>query len=160
MYYNFLQGGSILSILCIATVITMQTFLYGWHKVRIWQMWVASVLLPVIGYSTGIITSLILCQRGLVPRTVAFETGCQNVALALSVIALSFPTHIVKKVIIIPTLFGVFQLLVGFVPIGIYRIYRCFKPVKPTEPMTYKIGYDNEAMEGAKDSNVECITHL
>ena len=68
-----------------------------------------------------------------VSRTVAFETGCQNVPLASAVIALGFSKEVVPKVIIFPTMYGILQLVNGAIPVSIYRIYRCFRPLEVEE---------------------------
>ena len=122
-----------IAFLNIPAVIIMQAFLYEWYKQPMWEIWLTSLTLPFIGNFIGIGLSKLFRQPEPIPRTVAFETGTQNVPLASAVIALGFPSDTLDQVIIFPTMYGVLQLFCGAIPVTIYKIYRYKRPLKVVE---------------------------
>uniref|UniRef100_A0A3Q3RL27 Hepatic sodium/bile acid cotransporter n=1 Tax=Mastacembelus armatus TaxID=205130 RepID=A0A3Q3RL27_9TELE len=82
-----------------------------------------SVLMPLIGYAFGyIISSLFrLNQR----RTVAMETGCQNIQLCSTILKIAFPPTI-GPLFLFPLVFGTLQLLEALALIVLFRCHQRF----------------------------------
>ncbi|XP_070542092.1 ileal sodium/bile acid cotransporter-like isoform X2 [Ptychodera flava] len=92
-----------------------------------WQAWVAAATLPVWGFCFGYILSSIFRLKHAKRRTVAFETGCQNVALALTIIGLSYPRGPEQLLMmVVPSLFGPFMSIDAIIFVIVYRCWKRF----------------------------------
>ncbi|XP_070542072.1 ileal sodium/bile acid cotransporter-like [Ptychodera flava] len=93
-----------------------------------WKPWILALIYPAIGFAFGYVISLIFRLEGPKRRTVGFETGCQNVALALSVINLSFPPGLFTlQMLTIPSLFGLCMILDAVIFMSSFKIYKVLK---------------------------------
>jgi len=82
--------GSLLAFILILTGGFIQNKLYPELFDLRWTAWFGGITLPVIGFVLGFIFAMILCQGHKQRLAVGFETGVQNTALALTVIAFTF----------------------------------------------------------------------
>ncbi|CAL4109928.1 unnamed protein product [Meganyctiphanes norvegica] len=101
---------------------------------------VGAILLPILGFSFAYALAKITCQSHQVARTIGVETGCQNMAVAISIIILSFHDPQEKaQIIIFPTLYGITLLVLMFGGIFLWKLYkkRCGKPDEDM-PMTHQ----------------------
>ena len=108
----------------IIGVLVMNSYLYPHVFLSGWGIWVASGLLPLLGLTMGYIAATIFRQPHPSRRAIAIETSCQNVALTLGLITISYGPDVYLKVLVFPELFG--TLGVGFLLIlcAIYNIQR------------------------------------
>lgn len=61
-------------------------------------------------------------------RTIALETGFQNIQLCTTILKVAFPPHVIGPMFLFPLLYFAFQLLEGLLLTLCFRCYRKFKP--------------------------------
>jgi predicted Na+-dependent transporter len=61
-----------------------------------YTIYLAEIILPVMGLSLGYFAASIFQLKHSVRRTIAIEAGVQNVGTALTIISLSFPFEVRK----------------------------------------------------------------
>uniref|UniRef100_A0A667YNV1 Hepatic sodium/bile acid cotransporter n=1 Tax=Myripristis murdjan TaxID=586833 RepID=A0A667YNV1_9TELE len=88
-------------------------------------------LMPLIGYIFGYVVSwvfppLLLREQ----RTVAMETGCQNIQLCTTILKVAFPPEIIGPLFLFPLVYVTFQLTEAAVLILVFRCYQLLKPKK------------------------------
>ncbi|XP_068198697.1 hepatic sodium/bile acid cotransporter [Antennarius striatus] len=89
-----------------------------------------SALMPFIGYSFGYIISSIFRLKQAERRTIAMETGCQNVQLCITILKLSFPLATIGPLFLFPMVYASFQLMEAGVLMALLICYQRFKPKK------------------------------
>ncbi|KAM3603051.1 uncharacterized protein V6R79_015811 [Siganus canaliculatus] len=89
-----------------------------------------SVLMPLIGYSFGYIISTLFKLNQSERRTVAMETGCQNIQLCSSILKLAFPQTLMGPLFLFPLVYGALQLMEAAVLIVLFRCYQRFTHTK------------------------------
>ncbi|XP_042907363.1 ileal sodium/bile acid cotransporter isoform X1 [Parasteatoda tepidariorum] len=94
-----------------------------------WQFYVALVILPFIGLSLGYGLAFICRQPPPVRKTIAIECSIQNIGTALTVISLSFPVELQKKILAFPWLYSLPLITTVTVTCCCYQLYKrtCFK---------------------------------
>ncbi|XP_070555412.1 ileal sodium/bile acid cotransporter-like isoform X2 [Ptychodera flava] len=89
-----------------------------------YQTYVIAAVLPVVSFSIGFLFSTLFRLPADKRRSVAIETGCQNVGLALAVIAISFEGHAyLNKIQTVPILYGLFMVSFAVISIATYRLF-------------------------------------
>ncbi|XP_070541985.1 sodium-dependent organic anion transporter-like [Ptychodera flava] len=87
-----------------------------------WEIWLIAILLPLFAAAVGFICSSIIRLPCSSRRTISIETGCQNVALALSVINTSFPAGVQRaEMQVISSLYGPIMAVELIVLVAGYR---------------------------------------
>lgn len=118
------QAGSVLGFLLIGTSGCLQRILYP----EIFDLpltgWIAALSMPPIGCAMGFVMAtagrLALPQK----RAIAYETGTQNVSVALTIIAFSFPEESkASKFSQIPLLYAAAQLVTGLTSSFVHQSY-------------------------------------
>ncbi|XP_060789981.1 hepatic sodium/bile acid cotransporter-like [Neoarius graeffei] len=92
------------------------------------QILVVGSLMPFIGYLLGYTMSLIFKQNGPCSRTIAMETGCQNVQLCSAILKVTFPPDEIGPLFLFPVVYVIFQGAEALFLIMLFRIYQRFKP--------------------------------
>lgn len=101
--------GSFLGILMILFLLgVMVPKNFNILKVTTWQMYLAAILITVLGYSFGYLFSKLLKLSEKQSRTVSLETGIQNGPLTIAVILLSFSGSNVNEILWMPLLYALF----------------------------------------------------
>ncbi|KAM4712599.1 hepatic sodium/bile acid cotransporter [Anableps anableps] len=85
-----------------------------------------ATLMPLIGYSFGYIISSIFRLTQPERRTVAMETGCQNIQLCATIVKVAFPPAVIGPMYLFPLVFGFFQLTEAALIIVLFRCYQWF----------------------------------
>ncbi|KAG1679739.1 Ileal sodium/bile acid cotransporter [Nymphon striatum] len=118
--------GSIVGMLGIAISLVIQSVLFpGMYLVK-WNVWVAAAMFPIIGFFLGFILAKLARREMKAVKAISFETGSQNVALAVTVLFLTFPFDVLEEATAFPQLYAVIMLIEygGFVLV--YNIHRKF----------------------------------
>ena len=97
-----------------------------------WKIYISAIVLPLIGYALGFIVSKIFCQTYRVARTVGFETGVQNLGLAISLVLLAYSPVMASQMLICLTLIGIGSIVSALLVIAAFKIYN--KIVVKREP--------------------------
>ncbi|XP_033106850.1 ileal sodium/bile acid cotransporter-like [Anneissia japonica] len=115
--------GSIMGMLTIAVNIILNGLINPKMFLAPWNVWFSAVIMPVIAFLLGYIAAYLLRQSRKKCRTIALETGCQNVALALTIIAISYAdSDDFFEILIFPSLFGPFVLIDSTICVLVFRI--------------------------------------
>ncbi|GFQ74961.1 hypothetical protein TNCT_139361 [Trichonephila clavata] len=70
------------------------------------KLYAVILTLPLIGLSLGFSLATLLQQRIQIRKTISIECGVQNVPIALTIIAMSFPLKIQEEIVLLPWLYG------------------------------------------------------
>ncbi|XP_060792588.1 sodium-dependent organic anion transporter-like [Neoarius graeffei] len=81
-------------------------------------------IFPLIGTFAGFLISICLRQPWNRCRTIAMETGAQNMQICGTVLQLFLPPQQLSKVIILPLMYSCFQLLTGVLLVIAFQIYK------------------------------------
>ncbi|ELT94227.1 hypothetical protein CAPTEDRAFT_139636 [Capitella teleta] len=114
-------GGAV-NMLFIVIAVLLQNFMSPNFFHMSPSSWIAGSTLPLIGFCVGLLTSSAACLGMPQRKTVAFETGIQNVGVAGTLISLSFDLDVASILSQIPIVFTVGQLSVGFLVTFLHRI--------------------------------------
>ena len=117
------QIGLVLSFMCIIAGFILVFVLNPFFLFAGWQMWLCAAFLPLLGYFLGYALARILCQSHRKCRTIAFETGSQNVSLAMTLTVLSFAdTSLFYDMLFYPSLYACFIYIDSFAVILLYKL--------------------------------------
>ncbi|XP_054768600.2 ileal sodium/bile acid cotransporter-like [Lytechinus pictus] len=113
-----------IGVVCsIIFVSIMNPRLYSSH----WTIWLGAITLCWIGFALGYLLSFIFRQTHSQCRTIAFETGIQNVGLAFAIIAFSFAGNPnMVHMMTFPALFGPMSVVSGFACTAAYKLHQKF----------------------------------
>ena len=114
-------------MLIIFAVLAMNSYLYPHVFLSGWGIWVAAALLPTLGLVCGYIASSIFCLPHSSRRAIAIETSCQNVALCLGLISVSYGPDVYLKVLVFPELFGTLGTAFILILVGIYQVHKIIR---------------------------------
>ncbi|XP_053344802.1 hepatic sodium/bile acid cotransporter-like [Clarias gariepinus] len=84
----------------------------------------AGALMPLIGYLLGFVLSLFFRFDEPCRRTVAVETGCQNLQLCFTILEVVFDREVIGPYTLFPFVYFLFQILEALVFIIIFRCYK------------------------------------
>ncbi|GAA6112000.1 sodium/bile acid cotransporter-like [Tachysurus ichikawai] len=126
-----------LSILLIATVVigVLCSITLG---ATVWivlspQILAVAFLMPFTGYLLGYTMSIIFKQNGPCRRTIAMETGCQNIQLCSTILKVAFPPEVIGPLFLFPLIYIVFQGAEALFLIFLFRMYHKFNPLSESE---------------------------
>ncbi|XP_074471988.1 hepatic sodium/bile acid cotransporter-like isoform X3 [Sebastes fasciatus] len=83
-------------------------------------------LMPFIGYTFGYIISWLFRLNQSERRTVAMETGCQNITLCSTILKLAFPPEVIGPLYLFPMVYISFQLMEAALLIVLFRCHQRF----------------------------------
>ncbi|XP_060907724.1 hepatic sodium/bile acid cotransporter [Labrus mixtus] len=134
------RSGIILLLLAVVVVCALVTVGIGGSILSVLapRLMAVGSLMPLIGYSFGYIISSLFRLTHKERRTVAMETGCQNVQLCVTILKLAFPQELMGPLFLFPFVFGVLQIIEAVVLIVLFRSHQYFtrnkkETYKPTE---------------------------
>lgn len=109
--------------MCIIAAFVMAFILNPTFLNAAWQLWFCAASLPLLGYSLGYGIAFLLRQPHKKCRTIAFETGSQNVSLAMTLTVVTFANSpLFFDMLFYPSLYACFIYIDSFLVIGIYKI--------------------------------------
>ncbi|XP_037606893.1 sodium/bile acid cotransporter-like [Sebastes umbrosus] len=85
-----------------------------------------AALMPFIGYTFGYIISWLFRLNQSERRTVAMETGCQNIMLCSTILKLAFPLEVIGPLYLFPIVYISFQLMEAALLIVLFRCHQRF----------------------------------
>ncbi|KAM4600944.1 hepatic sodium/bile acid cotransporter [Polymixia lowei] len=110
-----------------------------------------AALMPLIGYTFGYILSYIFRLDGSGRRTVAMETGCQNIQLCSTILKVAFPPGVIGPLYLFPMVYIAFQLMEAAVLILLFRFHQRFRlkqKDKMYQPATTSLEVVKELSDG------------
>ncbi|XP_077420921.1 ileal sodium/bile acid cotransporter-like [Vanacampus margaritifer] len=88
------------------------------------SLWIIGTIYPFIGFGMGFLLARFVGQPWYRCRTIAVETGFQNVQLCNAIIQLSFNPSELEPMFALPLIYGIFQLLATVLFGGGYQAYK------------------------------------
>ncbi|XP_056424715.1 sodium-dependent organic anion transporter [Hyla sarda] len=82
------------------------------------------IIYPLLGYVLGFCLAVITRQPWQRCRTIALETGAQNVQMCSTILQLSFNPQQLVHMFTFPLIYGSFQLLNGMFIVAAYQLYK------------------------------------
>lgn len=89
-----------------------------------WKVYVAGFIFPTFGLLAGFLLAKLFRQSNTYARTIALETGIQNIPLTLTVITLSFPFRDLPKIFPQVLITSIFILIETIISITCYRLVK------------------------------------
>lgn len=86
-------------------------------------VYVVALLMPLAGYGCGYGIATLFHLPPHCKRTVALETGCQNVQLCTAILKLTFPPQLIGSMYMFPLLYALFQAAEAGLFVLAYKIY-------------------------------------
>ncbi|XP_045216889.2 ileal sodium/bile acid cotransporter-like [Mercenaria mercenaria] len=121
---------SICGVIGIILSITFLSLLYPFMYKSSWKIYAGACLLTSVGFALGYIVAKLFRMNATHARTVALETGIQNVPLCLTLITLSFPKQMIPKLVIFPLLYGIFSQINSCLFVLLFYIGKSVKAYK------------------------------
>ncbi|XP_075553442.1 ileal sodium/bile acid cotransporter-like isoform X2 [Dermacentor variabilis] len=87
-------------------------------------LYAATVVMPAAGMMIGYLISWLFKRPDAVRKTIAIESGIQNVGMGLTIVSLSFKFQEQKQALLFPWLYGFTMIALSFLLCGIYGIYK------------------------------------
>ena len=112
-------------MLMIFGIIAIGSYLYPEVYSLSWRLWLAAALLPALALTVGYIAGSVFCMAHASRRTIALEVGCQNSALTITLITLSYDESVFLYVAAYSGLYTVCAYIIIFISIGSYYTYKC-----------------------------------
>ncbi|XP_041669159.1 sodium/bile acid cotransporter-like [Cheilinus undulatus] len=124
------KGGLILLVVCGITLLSLSLYVIRdilWMIVT-FDIITAVVLMPLIGFTMGYILSGLCKQSPKLCRTIAMETGCQNIQLCFTILKVSFSPQDIGALMLFPLVYHTFQVAEGLL---LSLCFRCYQRLKP-----------------------------
>ncbi|MEE6460101.1 hypothetical protein FKM82_000858 [Ascaphus truei] len=112
-------GGLLLLVIGIASAVLYK----GSWNIDI-SVLAIGIIYPLLGYITGFAMAIVVRQPWQRCRTIALETGAQNVHMCSTVLQLSFTPKQLAQMFTFPLIYGSFQLLHGMLFVAGYQLYK------------------------------------
>ncbi|XP_077987504.1 ileal sodium/bile acid cotransporter-like [Glandiceps talaboti] len=135
------------SLVGIGLIVLFQVILHPRTYTHHLNLWVIGIMLPVVGSGVSFLVGTLVKLPGPQKRTVAVETGWQNLGVALTLILMSFPND-VGEVGAFASIYLAIQstLVYALVPVGCL----CSKRLEAADNKAKGIEYKNVKQEEAK----------
>nr|XP_029505220.1 sodium/bile acid cotransporter-like [Oncorhynchus nerka] len=102
------------------------------------QLMATAALMPLIGYSLGYILSYLFGVNRSGQRTIAMETGCQNIQLCSTILKVAFPPDVIGPLYLFPMVYIVFQVGEALLLIALFWIHQRFFKTTKKEKRVYE----------------------
>ncbi|KAG5277251.1 hypothetical protein AALO_G00115400 [Alosa alosa] len=111
------------------------------------RLMITAALMPLIGYTFGYILSAIFRLNSSCRRTIAMETGCQNIQLCSTILKVAFPPDSIGPLYLFPVVYIVFQVTEALVFILIFRCHQRFVASKQVKDVYIGVESPTEGAE-------------
>lgn len=134
MFLFIFQIGTFVGILGIVIGVVLNGFINPRMFTSGWKIWFAAIAVPFFGFTFGYVLARILRQSHAKCRTIAFETGSQNVALTLTLIFLTFDEDPdFDDLMTFPSLYAIFIFVDAIIVVIVYKLVMHFKEKSQAE---------------------------
>lgn len=99
------------------------------------QMMAVAALMPLIGYVLGYFVPAVCKVNQKCRRTIAMETGCQNIQLCSTILKVAFAPEVIGPLYLFPLIYIIFQGGEALLFIFFFRCYETFKPAAKAKPV-------------------------
>ncbi|KAM6968525.1 hepatic sodium/bile acid cotransporter-like isoform 1-T2 [Tautogolabrus adspersus] len=133
------KSGLTLLVICAFIVFPMSAYIV---KDILWMIitpdiMTVAVVMPMTGFIMGYVMSVICKQSPQLCRTIAMETGCQNIQLCITILKVTFSPQTIGALFLFPLIYFTLQVTEGLLLMLCFRCYRRFKP-PAKETLTYE----------------------
>ncbi|KAE8630981.1 hypothetical protein XENTR_v10001041 [Xenopus tropicalis] len=118
------KAGSIIGGLLMLVIGVASAVLYKGSWDTDLSILLIAIIYPLLGYISGFGLAVIVQQPWKRCRTIALETGAQNVHLSSTVLQLSFTPKQLVQMFTFPMIYASFQLLNGMLLVAVYQLYK------------------------------------
>ncbi|XP_063078897.1 hepatic sodium/bile acid cotransporter [Engraulis encrasicolus] len=102
-----------------------------------YRLIIAASLMPIIGYTFGYVLSYLFRLNAPCRRTIAMETGCQNIQLCSTILKVAFPPETIGPLFLFPVVYIIFQVAEALVVILAFRCHQRLASPNKKEHMEY-----------------------
>ncbi|XP_034044617.1 sodium/bile acid cotransporter-like [Thalassophryne amazonica] len=95
----------------------------------------AAAVMPLIGYISGYLMSIMCRLDSKCSRTISMETGCQNIQLCSTILKVAFPPQVIGVMFLFPLVYLTFQCSEALL---VVLFFRCSQMLKPSAEETYR----------------------
>ncbi|XP_010892551.3 sodium/bile acid cotransporter [Esox lucius] len=96
-----------------------------------------AALMPLIGYTFGYALSYLFRLNGPSRRTIAMETGCQNIQLCSTILKVAFPPDVIGALYLFPGVYIMFQVGEALLLIVLFWVHQRFFHTPKTDKRMY-----------------------
>ncbi|KAM4807811.1 sodium-dependent organic anion transporter [Rhinophrynus dorsalis] len=118
------KAGSIIGGLLMLVIGVASSVLYKGSWNTDISILTIGIIYPLLGYISGFGMAVIVRQPWQRCRTIALETGAQNVQMCSTVLQLSFTPKQLVQMFTFPLIYASFQFLNGMLLVAAYQIYK------------------------------------
>lgn len=123
--------GSWLTLLIIGVVMVLEFFWFSHMFVDVSPgAWILTTILPLTGLTMGYFLAHVLGEKMKVRKAIAIECGMQNVPTAFAVTIMSFSQEEQQHIVVIPWIYGLMMILIGFPLCILHQIHKKCKACK------------------------------
>ncbi|CAN9507930.1 unnamed protein product [Ophioblennius macclurei] len=154
-YSNFfLKAGISVLLMCVLVVSILIAVDMGDTMMTVLEprLMAICVIMPLVGYSFGYVLSSLFKVNHAQRRTVAMETGCQNIQLCATILKVAFPPENMGTLFMFPMILGIFQASEACV---LVLLFRCYHKFTSKEKEACQAVTDGDLKEPLKTLNTE-----
>ncbi|XP_030846208.1 ileal sodium/bile acid cotransporter-like [Strongylocentrotus purpuratus] len=150
--------GIVCSFICLIFAIAISIIMNPAFFKAGWRLWFCAAILPMIGFCMGYSIARLLRQPHKKCRSIAFETGSQNVSLALTITVVTFAdSPLFLDMLFYPSLYLCFINIDSFTVIFLYKIVTYYRekncPRKEKEPNDKDVDDEDDDDSNNKESD-------
>uniref|UniRef100_UPI0037E83D3E hepatic sodium/bile acid cotransporter-like n=1 Tax=Semicossyphus pulcher TaxID=241346 RepID=UPI0037E83D3E len=124
------KGGLSLLVICAIILFTLSGVAI---REILWMIFTPDILtvaivMPLTGFTMGYAMSVICRLSSKCCRTIAMETGCQNIQLCFAILKVTFSPQAIGALFLFPLIYHTVQVTEGLLLTLCFRCYRRFKP--------------------------------
>lgn len=122
------KAGIIILMIAVVVIASLTSIGVGGSILNVLAppLMVVGALMPLIGYTFGYVISALFRLKRSECRTVAMETGCQNIQLCSTILKVAFPQALIGPLFLFPIVYGCIQLMEAWVLIVLFRCHQWF----------------------------------
>ncbi|XP_073348548.1 hepatic sodium/bile acid cotransporter [Pagrus major] len=122
------KAGIIILMIAVVLIATLASIGIGGSILTVLAppLMAIGALMPFIGYTFGYVISALFRLKHSECRTVAMETGCQNIQLCSTILKVAFPPELIGPLFLFPMVYASIQLMEAGVIVVLFRCHQWF----------------------------------